>query len=123
VSYSDLCYGYNAFWRDVLPVLDLPDTQPAHGRRWGDGFEIETLINCRVAAANLKVAEIPSIERLRIHGESNLNPVTDGIRVLKTMLTERDWRTPDRPSRHTPAVIDLRDPVAATAPVPVEVPA
>ena len=24
-SYTDLCYGYNAFWADILPVLDLPD--------------------------------------------------------------------------------------------------
>ena len=22
--YSDLCYGYNAFWADLLPLLDLP---------------------------------------------------------------------------------------------------
>ncbi len=24
--YTDLCYGYNAFWADILPDLDLPDT-------------------------------------------------------------------------------------------------
>ena len=24
-SYTDLCYGYNAFWADLLPLLDLPD--------------------------------------------------------------------------------------------------
>ena len=23
--YSDLCYGYNAFWADLIPLLDLPD--------------------------------------------------------------------------------------------------
>ena len=26
--YTDLCYGYNAFWADLLPLLDLP-TRPA----------------------------------------------------------------------------------------------
>ena len=55
-SYTDLCYGYNAFWADLLPVLDLPDpTTPAppDGMLWGDGFEIETVLNCRIAAAGL----------------------------------------------------------------------
>ncbi|HZE50572.1 MAG TPA: glycosyltransferase family 2 protein, partial [Jatrophihabitantaceae bacterium] len=23
--FSDLCYGYNAFWADIRPVLELPD--------------------------------------------------------------------------------------------------
>ena len=54
-SYTDLCYGYNAFWADILPVLDLPDISlpapPQGGMLWGDGFEIETVLNCRVAAA------------------------------------------------------------------------
>ena len=53
--YTDLCYGYNAFWADLIPLLDLPDhttPPPANGRmQWGDGFEIETVINCRFAAA------------------------------------------------------------------------
>src|SRR4051794_12742150 len=39
--YTDLCYGYNAFWADLIPLLDLPDhrTPPsADGRmQWGDG--------------------------------------------------------------------------------------
>ena len=56
---------------------------------WGDGFEIETVINCRIAAANLTVVEVPSYEKLRIHGASNLNAVSDGLRVLKTIGTER----------------------------------
>src|SRR3954463_15750514 len=49
--YSDLCYGYNAFWADLIPLLDLPEHSrpaPAKGSMvWGDGFEIETVINCR----------------------------------------------------------------------------
>ena len=43
-SYTDLCYGYNAFWADLLPLLDLPDPTtpaPADGMLWGAGFEIE----------------------------------------------------------------------------------
>lgn len=90
VRYTDLCYGYNAFWRDVLPLLDLPDPNPPVGRdmRDGDGFEIETLINCRAAVADLVVREVPSFERERVHGVSNLDAYGDGIRVLRTMLAE-----------------------------------
>lgn len=88
--YTDLCYGYNAFWADVLPVLDLPLAHPVSDHmQWGDGFEIETLINCRVAAAQLEIAEVPSVEKMRIFGASNLNAVKDGLRVLKTIATER----------------------------------
>src|SRR5690349_6010601 len=25
--FTDLCYGYNAFWRSVVPALNLPDVQ------------------------------------------------------------------------------------------------
>src|SRR3954468_14637696 len=59
--YSDLCYGYNACWADLIPLLDLPDHSapaPANGKMmWGDGFEIETVINCRFAAAGVSIAE------------------------------------------------------------------
>lgn len=87
--YTDLCYGYNAFWCDVLPHLDLPRPFPTSSEmRWGDGFEIETLINCRVAVAKLQVTEVPSVELLRMFGESNLHAVKDGLRVIKTISTE-----------------------------------
>ena len=86
--YTDLCYGYNAFWRDILPVLAIPSSHE-QGAQWGDGFEIETLINTRVAAGNLQIHEVPSVELARIHGESNLNTFRDGFRVLRTIFTER----------------------------------
>ena len=90
-SYTDLCYGYNAFWADLLPVLDLPPIDapaPAEGMLWGDGFEIETVLNCRVAAAGLKITEVPSIERQRVFGETNLRTFADGTRVLRTLVAE-----------------------------------
>ena len=91
-SYTDLCYGYNAFWADLLPLLDLPDpTTPAppDGMLWGDGFEIETVLNCRIAAAGLRITEVPSVERQRIFGQTNLRTFTDGTRVLRTLAAER----------------------------------
>jgi hypothetical protein len=90
-AYSDLCYGYNAFWADLLPLLDLPPIEaPATdaGMLWGDGFEIETVLNCRVAAAGLRITEVPSVERQRMFGETNLRTFADGARVLRTLLSE-----------------------------------
>ena len=90
--FTDLCYGYNAFWADLLPLLDLPDTRtpapPADGLLWGDGFEIETVLNCRIAAAGLTITEVPSVERRRIFGHTNLRTFADGARVLRTLLAE-----------------------------------
>ena len=87
-KFSDLCYGYNAFWASAVPAFGLhPDGQD---KAWGDGFEIETLINLRAAAAGLAITEVPSFEHARIHGQSNLNTFRDGRRVLQTILTE--WR-------------------------------
>jgi glycosyltransferase involved in cell wall biosynthesis len=90
--FTDLCYGYNAFWRRVVPTLGLPDItlpRPADGSKlWGDGFEIETMINIRAAADGMKVGEVGSIEHARIHGASNLNTFRDGARVLRTIFSE-----------------------------------
>ena len=92
-KYSDLCYGYNAFWRRHVPMfgLDTETDVPAGSgaRLWGDGFEVETLINVRIAQAGLKVTEVASYEHSRIHGVSNLNAARDGWRVLRTILAER----------------------------------
>ncbi|WP_250008529.1 glycosyltransferase family 2 protein [Actinoplanes sp. M2I2] len=91
-KFTDLCYGYNAFWRTVVPVLDLPDTtlpRKTDGtKHWGDGFEIETMINIRAAVDGMKVGEVGSIEHRRIHGETNLNTFRDGFRVLRTIFSE-----------------------------------
>jgi glycosyltransferase involved in cell wall biosynthesis len=90
--FTDLCYGYNAFWRRVVPTLALPDPalpRPADGAKlWGDGFEVETMINIRAAADGMKVGEVGSIEHARIHGQSNLNTFRDGFRVLRTIFSE-----------------------------------
>ncbi|MFE9538338.1 glycosyltransferase family 2 protein [Streptomyces sp. NPDC006691] len=77
--YTDLCYGYNAFWKHCLDKIVLDCS----------GFEIETLINIRIVKAGLRVQEVPSYEYNRIHGVSNLSAVRDGIRVLKVILREK----------------------------------
>lgn len=90
-SFTDLCYGYNAVWRRHVRVFGLDvSTPPRPGSmRLGDGFEIETLLHMRAAAAGLRIVEVPSRERVRIFGESNLDAARDGMRVLRTIVRER----------------------------------
>jgi hypothetical protein len=80
-KYTDLCYGYNAFWSQSLPRLQLDAD--------ADGFEIETVMNIRALRAGLKVAEVASFEERRLHGEAKLRALPDGWRVLTTILRER----------------------------------
>ncbi len=89
--FTDLCYGYNAFWADQLPVLCLPDTGALTPQR-GDGFEIEAMIIGRFAIAKAIIIEVPSYEYDRYYGESNLNAIRDGFRVLWTLLRDRVHR-------------------------------
>jgi len=77
--FSDLCYGYNAFWKYCLDHIEVDC----------DGFEVETLIHLRIHKAQLKIIEVPSIEYRRIHGKSNLHAFRDGWRVLRTIVRER----------------------------------
>jgi len=77
--FSDLCYGYNAFWTRVVPQLALDR----------DGFEVETLMNIRALLVGLKVVEVASFESPRLNGESGLRTFSDGWRVLKIIGRER----------------------------------
>jgi glycosyltransferase involved in cell wall biosynthesis len=103
--YTDLCYGYNALRVHLLPVLDLPAVEASDnfsgGMLWGDGFEIETLINVRVARSGARIAEVGSTELPRLHGSSNLKAIPDGTRVLRTIIAER--RRLHRTDRNTVA--------------------
>ncbi|WP_420970697.1 glycosyltransferase family 2 protein [Bradyrhizobium sp. B120] len=78
-SFSDLCYGYMAFWTKHVPTLNCDC----------DGFEIETLINVRALKNELNIVEVASFEAPRISGLSNLRAIPDGWRVLKTILREK----------------------------------
>jgi glycosyltransferase involved in cell wall biosynthesis len=78
-SFSDLCYGYIAFWTKHLHRLGCD----------ADGFEIETLINVRALKRKLKIMEVATFESPRLHGLSNLRAIPDGCRVLRTIL--REW--------------------------------
>ncbi|MER8758368.1 glycosyltransferase family 2 protein [Mesorhizobium sp. M0027] len=77
--FSDLCYGYIAFWTKHVATLNCDC----------DGFEIETLINVRALKNHLIIVEVASFEASRISGVSHLRAIPDGWRVLKTILRER----------------------------------
>lgn len=107
--YTDLCYGYNAFWAQHLPALGLDCI----------GFEIETMMNIRVAKAGLRVQEVPSHEFRRIHGVSNLHVVMDGWRILKVIAKEAfRYRIQQRRSGRlvtAPEMTEAQSPVPAAA--------
>jgi glycosyltransferase involved in cell wall biosynthesis len=90
--YSDLCYGFMAFWRHVLPTFD-GDVQ---------GFEIETFLNIRALAAGLRVVEVASFESRRLYGESHLRTFRDGSRALLTIGRERRRLSKARAERGVP---------------------
>lgn len=76
--YMGLCYRYNCFWARHLPVLD----------RDCAGFEVESVMNIRVAKAGLLVQEVPSHEHARMHSESN-HVIRDGWRIAKVVARAR----------------------------------
>lgn len=84
--YTELCYGYMAFWRSALEELRVD----------AEGFEVETLMSIRAKTAGLEVAEVPSMEYPRLHGESNLHPVRDGMRILHVIVREKLNHRPHR---------------------------
>jgi len=128
-NWRELCYGYAAFWTDVLQLLNVsgivnPDA--AIGRRavpplsavervhpYGHGFEIEALLFCRAARARLRVAEVFSFEHERRNGESNLATWRDGWRVLTAVLRERRFHphgaSLNRQQRSYPVIPYLHD--------------
>ncbi|MER7398131.1 glycosyltransferase family 2 protein [Streptomyces sp. NPDC000151] len=76
---TDLCYGFCAFRRDFLDELDL------HAA----GFEIEAEMIAHALRSGLRIAEVPSLELPRRSGRSHLRAVSDGRRMLRTLISER----------------------------------
>jgi glycosyltransferase involved in cell wall biosynthesis len=107
-SYTDLCYGYNAFWKRMIFALELD----------GDGFEIESMMNVRALRAGLNVTEVPSFEFKRVYGEGRLRTIPDGWRVLRTIVAEaRQRRCRQIRQRPDPAHrSSIRDRLATMAP-------
>jgi glycosyltransferase involved in cell wall biosynthesis len=78
-KYTDLCYGYHAFWRYCLDYIDIEQV---------NGFEIDTSLYLKAMQARLRLTEVPSFEGYRFHGYGKLRTIPDGWRVLKTIVKE-----------------------------------
>ena len=113
--FTDLCYGYNAFWARHLDAIEISSCP---------GFEVETLMNIRAAKAGLTIYEVPSHECPRIFGASNLHAVRDGWRILKVILRERlsEGRRRDRSHQAAPPPAISHRPAASSATGPFRLP-
>jgi glycosyltransferase involved in cell wall biosynthesis len=79
-KYTDLCYGFAVFKKHALDKL-CPCLEST-------GFEIEAELFIKAKKLGLNVVEVPSVERVRKQGVSNLNAFKDGLRILKTIFQE-----------------------------------
>jgi len=78
--YTDLCSGYNAFWRKVVDSEAI----------WSsDGFENEPLINSWIAKNGFSVKEIGHSDSGRLGGESKELAWRQGQKAIVSILRER----------------------------------
>ena len=54
-----------------------------------DGFEVETLRSIPAAKAGSRIHEVPSYERPRLNGTSNLRAIKDGWRIPRVIAREK----------------------------------
>lgn len=78
-KYTDLVYGFHAFWKDILEKMDIQS----------GSFAIDTELYLKAKKAGLNVTEVPSFEARRIYGNGNLRSLKDGWRILKIIFKER----------------------------------
>lgn len=78
-DYSDLTYGYQGFKKTSLDMLKCVS----------EGFDIEVEQLIKAKKLNLKVCEVPCIERKRMYGNSNLKAFGDGKKILMRILREK----------------------------------
>lgn len=78
--YTDICSGYNAFWKKSVDRLNL----------LSDGFELEQELNVKIKKAGLRVIEVPCSNNTgRISGGSKVAIWRQGLKDLITIVRER----------------------------------
>lgn len=78
-EYSDLTYGYQGFKKSALDKLKCVS----------EGFDVEVEQLIKSKKMNMKVCEVPCIERKRLYGNSNLRAFGDGKKILMRILREK----------------------------------
>jgi glycosyltransferase involved in cell wall biosynthesis len=77
--YTDLCSGYNVFWRKSIDKIMWPD----------DGYENEPTINCLAARNHLKVTEVAHSDHPRLRGNVKELAWRQGFKAVKGIVRER----------------------------------
>jgi glycosyltransferase involved in cell wall biosynthesis len=78
-NYTDICSGYNAFWKQSFLDLKLKN----------DGFELEQEMNVRAWKIGLKVIEVEHDDRGRLKSNSKVSGVKQGLTDLWVIIKER----------------------------------
>jgi CheY-like chemotaxis protein len=78
-TFTDITYGYHAFWRSCLDVIEHEDI---------NGFDFEPAIYLRAVRQHLRIVEVPSFEGYRFTGMGKLKTLPDGWRILTRILHE-----------------------------------
>ena len=77
--YTDICSGYNAFWKKAFQRLGLSY----------DGFEMEQQMLVKIKKVGLKVAEVAYYDVGRTGGVTKINDVKQGFIDWFTIIKER----------------------------------
>lgn len=77
-GYTDITYGFNAYWRRVMLNADT----------LSDGFEFEIQAAIRASRSGLMTAEVPCYEAPRAGGASKLSPMRDGWAIARILAVE-----------------------------------
>ena len=77
--YTDICSGYNAFWKRVFDVVELTS----------DGFEMEQEMNVRIKKAGLRVIEVACPDKGRLDGTSKTKGLQQGLKDWFIIIRER----------------------------------
>lgn len=78
-KYTDVCCGYNAFWKRCLDKIKFS----------GDSFDYEPVLHVKIKKAGLRVAEVPCQDIGRISGTSKLPMLTQGLKAAIAILHQR----------------------------------
>jgi glycosyltransferase involved in cell wall biosynthesis len=77
--FTDVCCGYNAFWKRCLDKVKLSD----------DSFDYEPVLHVKIKKAGFRVAEVPCRDTGRISGTSKLPMLAQGLKAAIAILHQR----------------------------------
>jgi glycosyltransferase involved in cell wall biosynthesis len=79
-KYTDLCSGYNAFWKKSIKRINFNSV---------DCFEDEPLLIARAKKSGLRIIEVGHLDAGRIYGDGKAPSWRQGFKAIKTIVRER----------------------------------